>query len=339
VDVRIARLAEHQHNLVSLTQLRAVGLSRAAVAKRAASGRLHRIHQGVYAVGHGRLTREGHWMAEVLAYGRSARLSHRSAAALWNLRPDNRPTTDVLVPARSARSRPGIDVHASVTLTPADCAVVDGIPSTTVARTLLDLAEVVDRRGLERAVEQAEFLRIFDLRAVEDVLGRANGRPGAAVLRAVLADLSEPALTKSGLEEDFLALCEAAGVPRPEVNAELIVDDGPAIEVDFLWRGRRLAIETDAFGTHGTRQSFERDRLRDQRLKLPDTTRCASPTARSRAIPAAWSRHSPRCSLDRPRRGRPARRRAAAPPWRIRAVGAACRGASSPAALGPRRPG
>ncbi len=147
MDVRIARLAEHQHNLVSLTQLRAVGLGRAAVAKRAASGRLHRIHQGVYAVGHARLTREGRWMAAVLAYGRSARLSHRSAAALWSLRPDNRPKTDVLVAARSARSRPGIDVHASVTLTPADCAVVDGIPCTTVARTLLDLAEVVDPRG------------------------------------------------------------------------------------------------------------------------------------------------------------------------------------------------
>jgi very-short-patch-repair endonuclease len=267
-DLAIARLAEAQHTVVSLTQLRAVGLGRAAVAKRAASGRLHRIHQGVYAVGHGRLTREGHWMAAVLAYGPSARLSHRSAAALWNLRPDNRTTTDVSVPGRSARSRPGIDVHASTTLRAADCTVVDGIPCTTLARTLLDLAEVVDRRGLERAVERAEFLRLFDLRAVEDVLARANGRPGAAVLRAVLADLAEPATTKSDLEESFLALCRTAGLSSPEVNSQLVIDDGSAIEVDFLWRAQRLAVETDAFGTHGTRQSFERDRLRDQRLKL-----------------------------------------------------------------------
>ena len=266
-DLAIARLAETQHTAVSLTQLRAVGLSRAAVAKRAASGRLHRIHQGVYAVGHGRLTREGHWMAAVLAYGPSARLSHRSAAALWNLRPNNRTTTDVSVPGRSARS-PRIDVHASTTLRAADCTVVDGIPCTTLARTLLDLAEVVDRRGLERAVEQAEFLRLFDLRAVEDVLARANGRRGAAVLRAVLADLAEPALTKSDLEERFLALCRAALLPSPEVNAGLVIDDGPPIEVDFLWRAQRLAVETDAFGTHGTRHSFERDRRRDQRLKV-----------------------------------------------------------------------
>jgi very-short-patch-repair endonuclease len=266
--VRLARLAERQHNVVSLIQLGALGLSASAVRNRVAGGRLHRIHRGVYAVGHGRLTREGHWMAAVLAHGRSAVLSHRSAAALWGLRPDNRPTTDVSVSGRAARSRPGIDAHASTTLSPADRTTVDGIPCTTLARTLLDLGEVVDRRGLERAIEQAEVLRLFDLRAVHEVLDRANGRRGAAMLRAVLADLAEPALTKSDLEEEFLALCRAARLPRPQVNSQLVVDDGPPIEVDFLWRAERLAIETDAFGTHGTRQSFERDRRRDQRLKL-----------------------------------------------------------------------
>jgi very-short-patch-repair endonuclease len=268
VDAAIAALAERQHGVVGLGQLQALGLSASAVRDRVASGRLHRIHYGVYAVGHGRLTREGHWMAAVLAYGPSARLSHRSAAALWNVRPDNRPTADVSLPRRSARSRPGIAAHASTTLTAADCTTVDGIPCTTLARTLLDLAEVVDRRGLERAIEQAEVLRLFDLRAVEDVLARANGRRGAAVLRAVLTDRAEPALTKSDLEECFLSLCRAGLLPSPEVNAGLVVDDGPPIEVDFLWRAQRLAVETDAFGTHGTRHSFERDRRRDQRLKV-----------------------------------------------------------------------
>jgi very-short-patch-repair endonuclease/predicted transcriptional regulator of viral defense system len=267
-DAAIARLADDQHTVVSLAQLRALGLSDSGVRKRVASGRLHRIHYGVYAVGHGRLTREGHWMAAVLAYGPTAHLSHRSAAALWNVRPDNRPIADVSLPRRSARSRPGIAAHASATLTAADCTTVDGIPCTTLARTLLDLAEVVDRRRLERAIEQVEVLRLFDLRAVEDVLARANGRRGAAVLRGVLADLAEPALTKSDLEERFLALCRAAHLPRPEVNAALVIDNGPPIEVDFLWRAHRLAVEADAFGTHGTRQSFERDRRRDQRLKL-----------------------------------------------------------------------
>jgi predicted transcriptional regulator of viral defense system len=188
------------------------------VAKRAAQGRLHRVCKGVYAVGHGRLTREGQWLAAVLAYGPSAVLSHRSAAALWNLRRDNRAKTDVSLPSRSGRSRPGIDLHRSVTLSAADVTTQHGIPCATQARTLLDLAEVLNPRGLERAIEQAEVLRLFDLRAVEDVLARADGRRGAGVLRGVLADLQEPALTDTELEERSLTLCRAADLPNPEVK-------------------------------------------------------------------------------------------------------------------------
>lgn len=267
-ELAIARVAQHQHNLIHLTQLNALGLGKSAVARRAASGRLHRVYRGVYAVGHGRLTREGRWMAAVLAYGPKARLSHRSAAGLRAIRPDNRAKTDVSVPSRSARSRPGIDVHRSVTLTPADCTIEDGIPCTTLARTLLDLAEVVDRRSLERAIEKAEVLRLFDLRAVEEVLFRANGRRGAAVLTAVLADLKEPALTDTELEERFLALCREASLPSPEVNQWLDIDELPAIKADFLWRSERLVIETDGWESHGTRHAFESDRRRDERLKL-----------------------------------------------------------------------
>jgi very-short-patch-repair endonuclease/predicted transcriptional regulator of viral defense system len=267
-DVAIARLAARQLGVVSLTQLKALGLTASAVRSRVASGRLHRVHRGVYAVGHGRLTVEGHWLAAVLACGSKAVLSHRSAAALWGLRSDNRARTDVSVPSRSARSRPGIDVHPSVTLTPADCTIRDGIPCTTLARTLLDLAEVDSPRGVERAIEQAEVLRLFDLRAVEEVLARANGRRGAAVLTAVLARLEEPALTDSELEERFLTLCRAASLPSPEVNEWLVIDDEPAIKADFLWREKRLVVETDGWESHGTRQAFERDRRRDERLKL-----------------------------------------------------------------------
>jgi very-short-patch-repair endonuclease len=261
-------LAERQHGVVSLSQLNALGLGKAAVAKRAANGRLHRVHRGVYAVGHARLTLPGRWMAAVLACGQKAVLSHRSAAGLWGLRPDNRANTDVSLPSRSARPRPGIDVHRSVTLTPADRTVKDGIPCTTLARTLLDLAEVDSPRGVERAIEQAEVLRLFDLRAVEEVIARANGRRGAAVLTAVLARLEEPALTDTELEERFLTLCRAASLPSPEVNEWLVIDDEPAIKADFLWREKRLVVETDGWESHGTRQAFERDRRRDERLKL-----------------------------------------------------------------------
>jgi very-short-patch-repair endonuclease len=207
-------------------------------------------------------------LAAVLAYGPSAVLSHRSAAALWGLRRDNRAKTDISLPSRSGRSRPGITVHRSVALTPEDCTREDGIPCTTIARTLVDLAEVLDHRDLERAIEQAEVLRLFDLRAVDEVLARANGRRGAGVLRAVLAGLEQPALTDTELEERFLALCRAASLPRPEVNEWLDIDDLPAVKADFLWRAERLVIETDGWESHGTRQAFERDRRRDERLKL-----------------------------------------------------------------------
>jgi Protein of unknown function (DUF559)/Transcriptional regulator, AbiEi antitoxin len=272
-DAAIARLADRQHGVVSLPQLKAFGVTSDAVRKRTATGRLHRVHRTVYAVGRRRLTGRGIWMAAVLACGDDAVLSHRSAAALWDLRADNRATTDVTLPSKSARSRPGIDVHRSTPLRDNDVTTHDGIPCTSVARTLLDVAEVVDRRGLERAIEQAEVLRVFDLRAVEDVLGRADGRRGggrrgAKLLRAALADLGEPALTASDLEERFLAICRDAGLPAPEVNAWLDLDDEPAIKADFLWRRERLVVETDGWGAHGTRQAFERDRRRDQRLRL-----------------------------------------------------------------------
>jgi hypothetical protein len=217
-DVRISRLAEGQHGVVSLPQLQLLGLSARAVRDRVARGRLTRLHRGVYAVGHARLTKRGHWMAAVLAYGSKAALSHRSASALHGIRPDNRAKVDVTVPSRSARSRPGIDVHASTTLTEADVTTIDGIPCTTLPRTLLDLAEVVPRRAVEKAIDQAEVLRIFDLRAVEEVLSRANGRRGAALLARVLAEYRGPTLTDGELEELALELCRAAGMRKPEVN-------------------------------------------------------------------------------------------------------------------------
>jgi predicted transcriptional regulator of viral defense system len=266
-ELAIARLAERQHGVVSLHQLQLLGLSRSAVAKRGREGRLTRILRAVYAVGHGRLTVRGRWMAAVLAYGPTAVLSHRSAAALHGLRPDNRPKADITLPGPSARPRPGIDVHRSATLQAADVTTVDGIPCTSVARTLLDLADVVDRRGVERAVDQAEVQRVFDLRAVNEVLSRAAGRRGAGVLRQVLAEYDGPTLTHSELEERFHEICRRAGVPKPEVNAWIPLDGG-AVKADFLWRAERLIVETDGWATHGTRRSFEDDRRRDRRLRL-----------------------------------------------------------------------
>jgi very-short-patch-repair endonuclease len=208
-------------------------------------------------------------MAAVLAYGPNAVASHRTAGGLQGLREDNSPKTDVSLPQQSVRSRPGINAHAAATLRREDVTTRHGIPCTTVARTLLDLADVVPPRQVERALEQAEILRVFDLAAIEDVLGHANGRRGAGVLRELLTELrDEPGLTANDLEDRYLALCRAAGLPEPDVNRWIAIDDSPPIRADFVWTTSRLIVETDGWGSHGTRQRFESDRRRDQRVRL-----------------------------------------------------------------------
>ena len=252
---------------MALRQLRGLGLSAAAVRSRVAAGRLHRVHQGVYAVGHSVLSVHGRWMAAVLAGGEGAVLSHRSAAALWGLRPSNRERIEVTVPRGGGRSRPGIQMHRSATLTPTQTTTHADIPTTTVARTLLDLADVVTKRQLERALEQAEILHLLDAQAVRDALENATGRHGAAALRELLADHHPgDTITRNELEERFLALCAAARLPRPRVNAWIALARGNAVQADFLWPAHRLVVETDGHATHGTRRAFERDRRRDQRL-------------------------------------------------------------------------
>jgi very-short-patch-repair endonuclease len=207
-------------------------------------------------------------MAAVLACGAGAVLSHRDAAALLGLRPTARASVDVTAPRRRGRSITGIDVHSGATLAPVDVTCLEGVPCTSVARTLLDLAEVVDRRALERACDQAEMLRLFHLRTIEDVLERAEGRRGAAALRAVLAEhAGATTLTRSELEERFLALWRSTLLPAPEVNAWIALEGG-GVEADFLWRERRLIVETDGRTSHMTARAFERDRRRDQRLML-----------------------------------------------------------------------
>ncbi len=183
----MAALAARQHAVFELAQLRELGLSASAVRNRAAAGRLHRIHRGVYSLVPPKLlSREGRWMAAVLACGRGAALPHRSAAALLGLRATNRARIDVTVPARGTRKHPGVDVHRSTTLTPSDVTHIRNIPCTTIARTQLDIAEMIDRRGLERVFDQAEILQLLDRKAIEDQLARNATRSGRARIQAVL---------------------------------------------------------------------------------------------------------------------------------------------------------
>ena len=208
-------------------------------------------------------------MAAVLACGPGAALSHRSAAALHEIRRTDRTNNDVTIPKRSPRKHAGIDVHRSTTLTPDDLTTVDGIPCTTVARTLLDLAQVIKGRALERALDQAEILDLLDLAALDDQIERNKARPAAKRLQAVLDQhYTGSTPTWSELEEALLAACRRAKLPMPEVNALIDPgdDDPTAIRVDFVWRDQRVIVETDGHETHRTRRAFEEDRLRDQRL-------------------------------------------------------------------------
>ncbi len=268
LDQLIADYATAQHGVVALWQLVELGLSARAVRKRVAAGRLHRVHEGVYAVGHTRLSRQGRYMAAVLACGVESALSHRSAAAHRSLRANSRAPIDVISARRPGRKRAGIDAHTSRTLLERDIHVVDGIRCTSVARTLLDLGAVLPRRAVERAFDQAEVLRVLDALEIEDVLARAGNHRGAGVLRAVLAGhVAGSTLTRNDLEEAFLAICRQAGVPTPEVNAWIALEP-TGYEADFFWRSHRLIAETDGGTTHTTRHAFQHDRRRDQRLTL-----------------------------------------------------------------------
>jgi very-short-patch-repair endonuclease len=255
-DLAVAALAERQDGVVSRVQLLAAGLGQGAIEHRVRRGRLHRIHWGVYAVGHRRLTPRGRFRAAVLACGGPDRavLSHRSAAAVWDLLPS--PAQFEIITRRESRARSGIRVHRSRTLTAADITTHDGLPVTTVARTLLDLATMLTPHRLERVVHRAAHLQILDAAQFPSCTP-----PG---LRAALHTLTtgDPQLTRSKLEERFLILILDAQLPRPEVNARV-----GGHEVDFLWRDHRLVVETDGAATHLTRPAFEEDRRRDAELQ------------------------------------------------------------------------
>jgi hypothetical protein len=232
-DLRVADLAAGQHGIVTREKLLELGLTRQGITRRVQSGRLHRLHRGVYAVGHTALPLRGLWLAAVLACGKDALLSHRSAAALWGMLSTSAPRIDVIVPRTNARrSTAKIRVHHGMR----DGVVHLGIPVTSPRCTLADLAAAnIPRWQLRRAEEVAQRL-------------------GEAVT---------PQGPRSPLEEAFLAICPT----EPVVNG--IVE---GYEVDFHWPGAKLIVETDGHEHHGTRAAFERDRARDQVLTVAGWT-------------------------------------------------------------------
>ncbi|HVL94577.1 MAG TPA: type IV toxin-antitoxin system AbiEi family antitoxin domain-containing protein [Solirubrobacteraceae bacterium] len=260
-DARLAKFAARQHDVISTDQLYGLGLSGDQVCDRARNGRLHRIHRGVYAVGTPALTREGRFMAAVLACGEGAALSHVAAGWLWELRKGLLSPVDVTVPTTAGRrARAGIRIHR--TSEPVEATSHRGIRVTTPARTLLDLAEVLTPRQLERALDEADHLGLLHLPTLHRALHDHPNKTGAARLARVLRH-HEPGTTRtrSEAEEDFLGFCRRHDLPRPILNAEV-----EGLSVDALFSDQRVVVEIDPWHTHRDRRAFAGDRARDRRL-------------------------------------------------------------------------
>jgi very-short-patch-repair endonuclease len=250
-------LVRAQHGVVARRQLLALGYSGDAIAHRVGTGRLHPVWRGVYAVGRPDLTREGRWMAAVLACGPDAVLSHQTAAVLWQIVPLQHGPTHLSVPLSVRRGRTGIVVHRRAALGAEEVTHRRGIPVTTVVTTLVDLAAVVARDRLEAAINQVDKLDLMDPERLRAVLEQRPARPGRATLRQT-PDRRTFTLTDSELERRFLPLARRAGLPRPDTQARV-----NGFRVDFYWPDLSLVVETDGLRYHRTPAQQAQDRVRD----------------------------------------------------------------------------
>ena len=299
----ITALAERQHGVIAAPQLYSLGLSETQVRTRAGNGLLHRVHRGVYAMGHARLTSEGRWMAAVLACGEGAVLSHQSAGELWKIRQSRGQASEavsieVAIPrARGARSRTGLMVHRVPTLRAGETTARDGIPVTSPARTILDLARPLPLRQLERAVDEAERLTaLHPRRPRENRRARISAAPVQGHWRALLREhRAGSTATRNAFEERFFALCRSRHLPQPGVNVPLL-----GYVVDFLWADAKLIVELDGHASHRTRAPSRQTATGTGDSRLRAITCCASPGGTSRAA-LPWSpTASAACSPRRP---------------------------------------
>jgi hypothetical protein len=264
-DHVIAALAAEQYGVVTRRQLLGRGLSAKEIAARVRARRLLPQYHGVYAVGHAALRREGQWMAAIWACGAPSVLSHWDAAALWDLLPPRGRRIHVTRSSAAGRDPDPtrVRLHRVRTLRAWECTLTDGIPTTTVARTLLDLSPHMRPRAIEDVIGRADRLGIFDLVAVRRCLVEHPRQHGAPALRRLLERLAGvgAADLRSALEVRFLQLCDDHDLPRPVANATVA-----GVLVDFSWPGTKVVIELDGYAYHSSPTAFERDRERDQQL-------------------------------------------------------------------------
>jgi hypothetical protein len=255
--------------VVALRQLREIEITQRAASYRAERGGMHRLHRGTYAVGHRSLNRLGVLRAGLLACGEEAVISHGTAAALWGLRDQWPALVDVTVPNQTGRKIDGLRCRRCRYPDAEEIVTHDGLPCTTPARTMVDLAGMLGTESLRKVVERAAVLKELDLRALDRSLGWGAGRRGLKALREIADEWRPKDGATADVRSDFEALVLprllAMRLPRPVCNKVLEVD-GERLMVDFLWDEQRLVVETDGEATHATPVAFQRDRERDQIL-------------------------------------------------------------------------
>jgi very-short-patch-repair endonuclease len=263
IEGRIRALASRQSGRTSRAQLLAAGVDACAIKRRLRNGRLILLHRGVYGLpGTSELPLAAE-TAALLACGDGAVLSHHSAATIWGLRPGIARPIHVTIPdGRSGPAPDGVIVHRSRVLAPADITIHQGLPVTSPARTYLDIAPSLPDRDLERLLDEGLFgKRIVTRAEIEGVLGRAGAHPGRARLARMAGGHERSTQTDSPPEETLFMMIRAAGLPEPETGFPML-----GYRLDFYWPALKLAVEVDAYGTHGSRARFEGDRRRDARL-------------------------------------------------------------------------
>lgn len=264
-DRGLGEIARRQHGVVARRQVEEAGLSGKTIDRWARKGRLHRVHPGVYALGHDAITMRGRWMAAVLASGSGAVLSHRSATALWGIWGSGTGETHVIVPRHTGSHR-SIRRHFGA-LSSDEVTTRDGIPVTSAARSVLDLAADKGEAAAESALREMEYLGIYGPLSIPALLDRHPHHKGTSLVRTCLDRLrADPGgRIRSPLEELFLPFLDAHHIPRPRLNAWLAVGED-RFQVDCLWPDARLIGELDGFASHGTKRAFGGDRRRDRRL-------------------------------------------------------------------------
>lgn len=264
---RLAAIAECQRGRVARRQLMTAGIGPRAIGHMITRGLLRREHNGVYAVVHTAPVPLARETAAVLACGERAVLSHVSAAAVWGLVPSaDGPVEVTLADSKARRRRPGITLHRSGNLLRRDVSSHEGLPLTSPARTLLDLAGCLDRRSLERALDEAlVVLKIATRAEIIDILERANGHNGASTLKALMRRRKGNQITHSEAERRCLELIREAGLPEPRTQVRI-----GNFTVDLLWPAERVVFEIDGYRFHTSRSAFDRDRRKDAALRAAD---------------------------------------------------------------------